>query len=119
MHSFTMIEVMYPPFALLVSEHGFEPRFRIGDGPYQFDERIARRHSYGKITVDAVTFAFGRDRGDILQRSATLIGKGSNRIYAMDDLLLALGVEPTGTGDDFITAATLLDTATIERLAPQ
>lgn len=110
---------MYPPFAKLVSDYGFEPRYQMGDGPFQFSEAVARRHSYGDITVDCVKFEYVRDRSDILGRSATLIGKGANRRFGIEDLLLALNARPAGTGDDFITAAELLDIATIERLAPQ
>jgi hypothetical protein len=89
----------------------------MGDGPFQFSEGIARRHSYGDVEIDCVTFEYARDRGDILNRSATLIGKGANRRCAIEELLLALNVVPAGTGDDFITAARLLDIVTIERLA--
>lgn len=110
---------MYPPFAKVVSDYDFEPRYRMGDGPFQFSEAVARTHSYGAITVDCVTFEYARDRGDILGRSATLIGKGANRRFDIEELLLALNVRPAGTGDDFITAAELLDIVTIERLAPQ
>lgn len=76
-----------------------------------------RRRAYGTTIVDNVSLWCSKDRIDV-ERGATLIGWGENKVFALGDLLAALEIEPTGTDEDFVSAAARLDPATVERLAP-
>ncbi|MCP8891872.1 hypothetical protein [Sphingomonas faeni] len=105
-------------FAILVAEYGYALSYQAANGPPQYSEQIVKTHQYGETVVDSVTFHCVQDRQDNLGRTATLIGSGVNRRFGLNELLLALGLDPTGTDADFLTAGKHLDTATVERLAP-
>ena len=113
-----MLKIYNHVFAILVAEYGYALSYQVANGPSQYSEQVVKAHQYGEAVVNSVTFDCAQDRQDNLGRTATLIGKGENRRFSLNELLLALGFNPAGTDDDFLTAAKQLDTATVERLAP-
>lgn len=96
-----------PAFVELTTNAGFELYSHAYGNAFQWHETIV---------ADGVALHFSKDRGDV-ERRVSLAGSSGPHSFRLSELLLRIGLQPTQSNEDFLTAAAKLDKDTVTQLA--